>query len=254
MPQPVPCGEAVTRDLTITLAWARDGAAQLRALMLRMGDDAFAAPSGVPGWTRAALLTHLARNADALINLLTWARTGERTPAYVSDDAREADIAEGALRSPAEVRADVIDSSDRLADAVREMPEKAWSRTVDMRGREIEAREIAWLRAVETWVHAIDLDVGAEFADFPAPLLHELIGRTVAQLAPTDSFADVPDVVLVDRDEPERRWRLHPASEGEPVAIVASAPEIASWLLGRSSGRRLRTASGRPLPTLPPWR
>lgn len=244
----------MTRDLAITIAWARDGAAQLRALMLRMGDDAFAAPSGVPGWSRAALLSHLARNADALVNLLTWARTGERTPAYLSDDARAADIAEGARRTAAEVRADVIESSDRLADAVREMPDKAWSRTVEMRGRELEAREIAWLRAVETWVHAIDLDVGAEFSDLPGPLVHELIGQTVTHLAATDAFAKVRNVVLVDRDEPERRWRLDPAADGAPELITASASEIASWLLGRTPGRRLRTADGRPLPTLPPWR
>ena len=48
-------------------AWPgpRDGAAHLRGLMTRMGDDAFAEPSRLPGWTRAHVLTHLARNADA---------------------------------------------------------------------------------------------------------------------------------------------------------------------------------------------
>ena len=33
--------------------------------MARMGDDAFAAPSALPGWSRAHVLTHIARNADA---------------------------------------------------------------------------------------------------------------------------------------------------------------------------------------------
>ena len=32
------------RKLADTLAWAGDGAAHLRGLMTRMGDDAFAAP------------------------------------------------------------------------------------------------------------------------------------------------------------------------------------------------------------------
>ena len=77
----------MARKLTDTLAWAGDGAAHLRGLMTRMGDDAFAAPSGLPGWTRAHVLTHVARNADAMINLLTWARTGVPTPAYASDAA-----------------------------------------------------------------------------------------------------------------------------------------------------------------------
>ena len=46
------------------------------------------------------MLTHLARNADGMINLLLWARTGIVTPAYASAEARVADIEKGAVRSP----------------------------------------------------------------------------------------------------------------------------------------------------------
>ena len=55
---------AGARSLQNSLAWAGDGAAHLRGLMTRMGDDAFAAPSALPGWSRAHVLTHTARNAD----------------------------------------------------------------------------------------------------------------------------------------------------------------------------------------------
>ncbi len=46
------------------------------------------------------MLTHVARNADAMINLLTWARTGVPTPAYASDQQRDADIEAGAGAQP----------------------------------------------------------------------------------------------------------------------------------------------------------
>ncbi|MEU4755514.1 maleylpyruvate isomerase N-terminal domain-containing protein, partial [Micromonospora tulbaghiae] len=46
-----------------------------------------AAPSLLPGWTRAHVLTHLARNADGFVNLLTSARTGEEIPMYASAQA-----------------------------------------------------------------------------------------------------------------------------------------------------------------------
>ena len=166
----------MTRTLAETLAWAGDGAAHLRGLMARMGDDAFAAKSGLPGWSRAHVLTHIARNADGMINLLTWARTGVETPAYASVDARNADIDAGATRTPAAIRDDVVDSSDRLAQAVREMPEKAWAATVrNVQGVEIPATEIPWIRAREMWIHAVDLDVGASFVDLPQPMLADLI-------------------------------------------------------------------------------
>ena len=37
-------------------------------------------PSLLPGWTRGHVLTHVARNADGLRNLLIWARTGTEIP------------------------------------------------------------------------------------------------------------------------------------------------------------------------------
>src|SRR5258708_444816 len=55
-------------------------------------------PSLLPGWTVGHVLSHLARNADALVNLCDWALTGVRKPAYVSAEARTADIEAGAAR------------------------------------------------------------------------------------------------------------------------------------------------------------
>jgi DNA-binding CsgD family transcriptional regulator len=39
----------------------------------RMTDAEAREPSLLPGWTRGHVLTHVARNADALTNLLSWA-------------------------------------------------------------------------------------------------------------------------------------------------------------------------------------
>jgi maleylpyruvate isomerase len=230
------------------LAWAADGAAHLRGMMTRMGDDAFVAPSALPDWTRAHVLTHLARNADAMVNLLDWARTGVRTPAYASRDQRDTDIAKGAERAPAEIRADVIAASDRLAAAVRAMPEQAWSATVQStRGDPMPASEVLWFRAREVWIHSVDLDTGASFADLPRPMLHELLTDV------TETFSarpDFPALLLVPSDEP-RTWAV-----GDPAAateVRGPVAELAAWLLGRSKGRDLRTAQGVRPPALPAW-
>jgi maleylpyruvate isomerase len=237
----------VTPPVATALAWAGDGAAHLRGLMTRMGDDAFAAPSGLPGWSRAHVLTHVARGADAMINLLTWARTGVRTPAYADGDARDADIAAGAARSPAEIRADVVDSSDRLAAVVRAMPEDAWSATVEHRdGSPLPVRVIPWFRARETWIHAVDLDVGASLADLPAPMLDALITETV------DAMGRRPDCPAVRLVAPTGSWAMGAA----PDAVVVEAPAhaLAAWLLDRPGAERLRTTGGARPPALPgPW-
>jgi maleylpyruvate isomerase len=238
---------AGSRSIAHTLAWAGDGAAHLRGLMMRMGDDAFPAPSALPGWSRAHVLTHVARNADAMINLLTWARTGVRTPAYASREQRDADIEAGARRAPADIRSDVVESSDRLAQVVRAMPEAAWSACVqNAQGRDLLATDIPWLRAREMWIHAVDLDVGASFADMPAPMVSALLTDVTAAMG---EKPDCPALQLVAPDG--AAWNV-----GDPAAATAvsgPAPSLAAWLLGRSKGRDLRTATGTRLPALPRW-
>jgi maleylpyruvate isomerase len=216
--------------------------------MMRMGDDAFAAPSALPGWSRAHVLTHVARNADALINLLNWARTGVPTPAYPSREQRDADIEAGARRPPAEIRADVIESSDRLARVVRAMPESAWSaRVVNSQGVEIPATDIAWLRAREMWIHAVDLDTGASFADMPAPMLTALLDDVARAMG---EKPDCPALRLIAPDG--STWNV-----GDPAAATTTvsgpAAGLVAWLLGRSKGRDLRSSEGRRLPELPRW-
>ena len=242
----------MTRTVKRSLEWAADGAAHLRGMMMRMGDDAFAAPSGLPGWTRAHVLTHVARNADAMVNLIDWAVTGRRSPAYASREQRDADIAAGADRTPAEIRADVVASSDRLAAVVRTTPPTAWSATVEgPRGGEMPAADILWFRAREVWVHAVDLDAGASFTDLPRPMLHELLADAAATFATRPDF---PRLLLRPTDE-TRTWAVGGADEaaGAVGAVRGPEAELAAWLLGRSKGRSLRTAEGtRPKP-LPGW-
>jgi maleylpyruvate isomerase len=239
---------AGARSLAHTLAWTGDGAAHLRGLMTRMGEEAFAAPSALPGWSRAHVLTHVARNADAMINLLTWARTGVRTPAYASREQRDADIEAGAHRTPAQIREDVVESSDRLARVVRAMPDAAWSAQVQSaKGRDLPAIDIPWLRAREMWIHAVDLDVGASFADMPAPMVADLLADAVRVMG---ERPDCPAVCLVAPDG--TTWSL--GGPGAPTTVTGPVPDLAAWLLGRSNGRELRTSEGRRPPVPPRWR
>src|ERR1700710_1191514 len=118
---------------TEAIDWGGRGEQHLAPALGRLVDEEFGGPSLLPGWNRRHVLAHLARNADAMINLLTWARTGTETPAYASDDARDAQIEQTAAQTPDELRADVLDGTARLADAVRQMPPHAWAAEVRAR-------------------------------------------------------------------------------------------------------------------------
>ena len=99
-------------DVADPSAAAADLTAQLDAATRRLlrttaaiTDEQARAPSHLPGWTRGHVLTHLARNADGLCNLLVWARTGVATPQYASYEDRDAGIAAGAGRPAARLYA-----------------------------------------------------------------------------------------------------------------------------------------------------
>ena len=254
MKEPVVTQRAMTvtgpRSLTHTLAWAGDGAAHLRGLMTRMGDDAFAAPSALPGWSRAHVLTHIARNADAMVNLFTWARTGEPTPMYPSAEHRVAGIEAGATRPPDVVRADAIASSARLLAAADELAAEAWDATVRTgRGRRITAAEVPWLRIRESWVHTVDLAAGASFADLPPSLVDALLDDVVADLAAATSDGDVEPLRLVDTTT-DRTLSLGTATAADPTEVRGPAPDLLGWLTGRTTGATLQatTPTGHPPP------
>ena len=80
------------------------------------------ASSLLPGWTRAHVLGHLARDADAMRNLLVSARTGQDRPAYASADARQAGIEHSASLRAGELVADLAASAMALRTVARHLP------------------------------------------------------------------------------------------------------------------------------------
>ena len=68
------------RTHTDALAWVAHGTRLFTEQVAGLDEQSISAPSILPGWTRKHLVAHVAANADALGNLVRWARTGERTP------------------------------------------------------------------------------------------------------------------------------------------------------------------------------
>jgi maleylpyruvate isomerase len=46
-------------------------------------------------------------------------------------------------------------------------------------GRTVPASETVWMRTREVWIHAVDLDNGAQFSDFPDVVLESLLADIV---------------------------------------------------------------------------
>ena len=199
--------------------WWADGELAVAGVVDRLSDDELAEPSALPSWSRAHVIAHLARNADALVNLLTWARTGVETPMYPSRAVRNADIEATAAKSPADLRADFVAACGRLAQTLEAMPAGAW--TAEVRngpGATVPASEIPWMRAKEVWVHGTDLRAGLSFADLPAEFCAALVDDVLTVFAARDQALDVT-IVAPDVD---RTWGRGAAKVEGPVAAVAA--------------------------------
>jgi maleylpyruvate isomerase len=127
------------------------------------------APSLLPGWTRAHVLAHLARSADAMRNLLIGARSGQDRPAYASQQVREAEIEHGAGLTAEELMADLAGSAMAFRTITRQLPDNAWQYPVRvLDSARFPAAQLLTRRLVEVELHHCDLGTGYGPADWPA--------------------------------------------------------------------------------------
>lgn len=127
------------------------------------------APSLLPGWSRAHVLAHLARGADAMRTVLIGARVGELRPAYASAQAREEAIATSAAQAQRELMTDVADSAMALRTLARQLPDQAWSFRVEILGSTpFPASQLLTRRLVEAELHHCDLGIGYDAVKWPA--------------------------------------------------------------------------------------
>lgn len=125
-------------------------------------------PSLLPGWTRAHVLAHLARGADAMRTLMTAARTGQDRPAYASAGDREAGIERTAAQNAKDLVADVAGSAMALRTVARGLPDQAWARPVRILGSApFPAAQLLTRRLAEVELHHCDLAAGYTPADWP---------------------------------------------------------------------------------------
>ncbi|MFG1300613.1 maleylpyruvate isomerase family mycothiol-dependent enzyme [Xanthobacter sp. V3C-3] len=221
------------------LALARRGTAYFARVLNGLPDEAFAAPSRLPGWTRARVIAHVGYGARALARVVESVRTGADLPMYESEAARAAELDLGASLPPRALRNLFRHAAVHLDVEWRDLSDAGWDGAGRGRnGAPLAVRATPWLRAREVWLHAVDLDGGGSVRDFPPELLDRLLAELAAEaglpLAPvaTDRAADPPA-----------------AAVSAPGATVSGrAADLVRWLAGRGAGRLSGDLPAMPLP------
>ncbi|MEW2386141.1 DinB family protein [Micromonospora sp. NPDC047707] len=229
-----------------SLRWMAQGTKIFFDALAALPDDELDQPTALDGWTGKHLLAHVAANADALVNLTRWARTGEETPMYSSPEQRDADIEAGTRRPTAELRVWAAQAAAALDARLAELNEKQWTHRVrTAQGRMVPAEEIPWMRAREVMVHAADLGAGVGFDDLPSDFLATLIDDIAAKR----SGGGGPALMLAARDQ-KCMWAV--TGTGEPILLTGTVAGLAAYLSGRAADG-VTGSGGQPAPELPRW-
>jgi maleylpyruvate isomerase len=209
------------RTLPTTLGWVSTGTELCHKAIAELDETSYGAPSLLPGWTRKHVVAHVAANAEALCNLMHWARTGDPTPMYSSPEQRSAAIESGVTLPAAQLTAWFEKSAQLLDLAMTELTKEQWRvEVLTAQGRTVPASEVPWMRTREVMVHAVDLDTGIRFADLPGDFLAELrgdiLGKRGSDTVPT-VHGDPADVTAYLAGRPYAGVTTLDGSPAEPL-------------------------------------
>ncbi|NYI09414.1 maleylpyruvate isomerase N-terminal domain-containing protein [Nocardioides marinus] len=185
----------------------RDAHARMTVLITGADDSVVRRPSLLPDWTVGHVLTHLARNADAMCKRVEGAMRGEVVEQYAGGAAgRAAEIEAGAARDARQIVDDAVQRAARVDDLFAGLSDECWTRPVKtVRGGEHPAALLPYRRWREVEIHLVDLGMGITSSDWPPELVDRMLPSLVAGL-------------------PDR----------------ADSRELVAWLLGRGSPPHLQ--------------
>jgi maleylpyruvate isomerase len=209
------------------------------------------APSLCDGWSRAHVLTHVARNAEAIQRLAQWAVDGEPRPMYPGGTrGRDAAIEQGAAKpgpaSPDDTRPagayvdDLVATGAALEPHLAALGGPLAVREVEMRGGlMVPPLALPRLRVREVVFHHVDLDDGFSFTDVEPDLLHTFLDDATQRLGATGN----PPGLRITTDEGDE-WVVGDGA----VTVMGARAGVLLWLARRDP--RQVTAEG-DLPVLP---
>ena len=224
-----------------------DATRRFLAAISPLTNEQMSVPSRLPAWSRGHVATHIARNADAMVNLCVWASSGVQSPMYRSQEERDSQIELGARRSASQIVTDVSDSAERLAVAFEALSDSALKSLIRRGAAAVgplsPASAIPWLRLKEVEIHLVDLDLSPTFADTSVEFLMRLLTEEVPNF---DSR--MMGLTLITKEGPVFKI-------GDGVQrITGSTGDITAWLLGRSKETEIsRLSSDAPIATPPRW-
>lgn len=212
--------------------WKADATQRLLGYTIGISDEDWHAATPLPGWSRAHVATHIARNADHLREHVEAVLAGRPQPPAPTAAERMAALELGADRDGLELQIDLDTSAGALQQALDRVDD--WTPPVELHG---EVRPLAALplsRLHELCLHHIDLDCGFGPDAVEPGAAAWLLRWVLDRLAGTDLPA-----LRVEGDS-----LVAELGQGEPRSVSGSDARLWAWLSGRLSPASVTGAEG----------
>jgi maleylpyruvate isomerase len=233
-------------------------------------DTQAAGPSGLPEWTRAEVLAHLARNADGFRNMAEGAASGESRKMYPGGASeRAAGIAAGRNVRATVLVHDLRTAADALMESWNRLSDDAWSYSGETPTARRTLAICPWLRMRELELHHVDLDLGYTCTDWPVMFVTRALNEGLATLGQRAAAGRpiVNATYRVEATDQGQGWAVtldgsdvNVDSDGVPAAEVSATVsgwgcDLLAWLNGRRPAGGTLTAAGDEMRALrlPQW-
>jgi maleylpyruvate isomerase len=231
------------RSLTSDLGAMQRESGMAMATIASLTDEELAKPTRCQGWTRAHVIAHLALDADALVNLATWAVTGQEKPDYESLEKRNTAIDTAAAQSAAELTTALGQANARMLEAFQALKNGVEVETVPtLFSGDVDSFWLPAQRTTELIVHHNDLDTTWEWHEADPDALVDAIEVCVRRL---QANPESPGLRVIAREGEE--WTV-----GDGLSRIEGYYETLLPFLARGQTEEGLRHEGE-LPGLPPW-
>ena len=209
--------------------------------------DEWAAPSLLPGWSRAHVVAHLALNAEGLGGVLRGEAERSPAPMYESQESRDDDIEELAGADHAELR-------ERLLAGTVSFPEAVQAAA----GRPVGGPVRAHPRRADAAAAGRAADAGARDRDPPRRPRRRLLPRRLAARVRRGAGRRHGEAAAARRRascvrplDADRTWEVGRVGD-DALVVTGPVAHLGWWLTGRTPSEQVSSSRGE-LPTIGGW-
>jgi len=228
-------------DIATALLRGQEATQALLGDTIAITDEAWQMPSRLPGWTRAHVATHIARQADGMTRVLGQIKNNQPTSLYDSEETLNDAIERGSERSAMDLQVDLDSSAGRLHEASSRLKRLPPSRPISLTPNlTVPLGDLPIVRLNHLVLHHIDLDIGFTYEAIEATVASWLLAYNAARIGRNPAY---PSIRLTG----DSGVTAVIGRGGRPRVVNGADNLLLGWLTGRLTPEQVDPR----LPTLP---